>query len=823
MEWIEEQLKLDKQWSTTFPHVLSPLAESGIRFLMYACPFSEDWDKMKTLIVVNKFLNGLVAGQMIRRGQQWLICNPVPQSLNMPNLDYGEVPEGTQPERPSAVLDQKENLREIFRELYNHVFRMRLADNIAQGNNSWTESLSASHEWVAKWNPGGRKMRTPLGCYVHRPAQRMFSHVIGGGIQEFCTLNIHIRSRENPDIVVPIAQLTNAQMGQNQGSIFDQSHQHPFWDWSRRPPRRRPGEPSTTTNPTHSIPPQSRMRGSSKSPEPPGDQIAMLHHMDWQATGKLTSYDDGRYRFPEQPAQLPLIKHYAQLLLHVHGIGTVGSKSLYEDGTDIMAQQLCLAPNFGFGLQFAREPFRAHGYIFHLDEHVYAQRRLANHQLNISQPLNLRQGQTQWEYRSFIPCLALTSRPYEIVQGLVLAGFAFIPPQHYNLPLNQQASSNGDPTSSRAFVLQWSRSLALEQILAGNGFTELQRPNQAMNQQPLVNATPNGAQAPFLQQPASRSCDMMRGWHEDFSFELSPPNFNQAINPQDVQASSSQQPAGQPLNMIQGGGQAGNAPNQPINHHQPTNVIPNGAQVSVRQQPVNQPLVNGNPSGTRIPMNQQPARQSLNMTQTGGQGRNASSQAINRQPAINPTPSIAGAPVHGQNAGQRPNMLQGLQAGNAFVQDPNLNQTTDQQPPAGDFPGGSQASGYLQSNGKRLKVAHGGQQSSSSIQASNSNSQFSANRFHSSPQTPAPGLSGGQPQNVTQGSSRQPTASFVPAREADEQLLPQGQERLSVPGQQAPTQTNLTGQGNTQIKQENQDNTQVKQEPPGDTKTEQEE
>ncbi|KAJ4257546.1 hypothetical protein NW762_008670 [Fusarium torreyae] len=275
--------------------------------------------------------------------------------------------------------------------------------------------------------------------------------------------------------------------------------------------------------------------------------------------------------------------------------------------------------------------------------------------------------------------------------------------------------------------------------------------------------------------------------------------------------------------MVQGGGQIGNESTQSINNQQPTNIIPNGSQISVNQQPVNQPLDSRNLSGARVPMNQQPARQPLNTTQTGRQGSNASSQTINQQQAISLTPSIAGAPAHGQNTGQRPNMLQGLQAGNAFVQDPNLNQTTNQQPPAGDFPGGSQASGYVQLNSKRLKVAQGGQQSSSSIQASNSNSQFSANRFHGSPQAPASGPSGGQSQNVTQILSQQPTASFVPAREANEQVLPQEQQRLPVPGQQVHTQTNLTGQENTQIKRENQDNKQVKQETPGNIKTGQEE
>ncbi|KAJ4257545.1 hypothetical protein NW762_008669 [Fusarium torreyae] len=465
MEWIEMQLKLDKRWSTDYPHVLSPLAESAIRFLMYACPFSEDWDKMKTLIVVNKFLNGLVAGQMMRRGQQWLICNPMPQPVNMPNLDYGEVPEGTQPKRPSALLDPKENLREIFRELYNHVFRMRLADNIARGNNSWTESLSASQEWVAKWNPGGRKMRTSLGCYVHRPEQGMFAHVIGAGFQERCTLSVHIRSRENPNIAILLARLVNAQMGQSQGSMSDQSHPHPFWDRSPRPPGRRTGEPSWSQTRTRSIAPQPRMRRFSSSPEPPGDQIAMLHHMDWQARGAMTSYDDGKYIFSEQPNQIQY-RHYAQLLLHVQGIGT-----------NFWAQQMYFAPNFGFRLQFAREPFRAYGHIFHLDEHVY-QQRLANHQFNMSQPLNLRQGQAQEELRSSIPCLALTTRPYNVMQDElgVRPTFIFMPTQYYNQSMNQQASFNGDPTSSWNSVLPWSHNSVMEMSLTGNGFADTQNP-----------------------------------------------------------------------------------------------------------------------------------------------------------------------------------------------------------------------------------------------------------------------------------------------------------------------------------------------------------
>ncbi|KAF4966549.1 hypothetical protein FSARC_5791 [Fusarium sarcochroum] len=785
MEWIEEQLKFEKQWSTEFPHALSPIAEAGIRFLMTCCPFSEDWDKMKTLIVVNKFLNGLVSGQMIRRDQQWLVCNPIPTPNNMPNLDYGLVPEGTKPPRPSAVLDPKENLREIFRELYNHVFRMRLADGMARGNDSWTESLSASHEWVAKWNPGGREMRTPLGCCVYRPDQRLFSHIIGAEIQEFCELNVYIRSQEDPNVLILLAKLTNAQMGQNPGVPFDQSPYHPF---SRQRdgngfPRRVPGEQGRSHEATMSNAPHSwkkKIADGRHSPDPPGDQITMLHHMDWQVKGALTSYDDGRYRFIQQPNQIRSFYHYAQLLLHTHGFNSVQSMSLPDGATYRMAQQLSFAPNFGDRIQDARAVYRTHGYIFDLDERTYAERRMYHHTLNMLTAPNLRQGQPREAQTPFIP----PQQP--VINGLTHGAQAPVPQQPHN-------TVHGG-------------------VQAGNGFIQPQRPNQAMNQQPVVNINANSALG-FVSQPlANRPRNITQGAQAGNSFGQGSSNLNQTINPQSVQAPTHRQPASQPLNMVQRGGQAVNASSQAINHQESTNVIPNGAQAPVRQQPANQLLVSGNPSGTRVPINQQPARQPLNMTQTGGQSGDATSQTINQQQSTNLTLNTARAPVHGQNAGQRPNVMQGVQAGNAFVQGPNLNQTAIQQPPANVNPSGSQVSSYIQSNGKRLKLAQGEQQDNVSVQGSSLNIQPSVNEFHGSSQAPAHGPSGGRPQNTTQVPPQQSTSSFVPAREPDEQLLSQNQERALAPDQLAPTQTNFTSQGNTQVKQETRGNVKTEQE-----------
>ncbi|SCV43603.1 uncharacterized protein FFB14_08030 [Fusarium fujikuroi] len=60
MDWFIEQLKIEQEWAKLYPYALSPIAESGIMFIMRTSAPQDSWDKMKTLILVNKFLNGLI-------------------------------------------------------------------------------------------------------------------------------------------------------------------------------------------------------------------------------------------------------------------------------------------------------------------------------------------------------------------------------------------------------------------------------------------------------------------------------------------------------------------------------------------------------------------------------------------------------------------------------------------------------------------------------------------------------------------------------------------------------------------------------------------
>lgn len=78
MDWFTEQLRIEQGWAKLYPHALSSIAESGIMFIMMTSAPADSWDKIKSLILVNKFLNGLVEGTHTEAKETRLVCGPWP-------------------------------------------------------------------------------------------------------------------------------------------------------------------------------------------------------------------------------------------------------------------------------------------------------------------------------------------------------------------------------------------------------------------------------------------------------------------------------------------------------------------------------------------------------------------------------------------------------------------------------------------------------------------------------------------------------------------------------------------------------------------------
>jgi hypothetical protein len=157
---------------------------------------------MKPILIINKFLNGMIRGQEWHRNKQLLLCNPWPTPDNMPNLD---LPQSTQLNSgPLSVFEcPKENLREIFRSFYNQVFYIRAADIYAVKGRSHYGNLVYNRGM----NPSNARLTSQVGCQVFSPETPSTS-------QSVCQLQVYEISPEALNTVSHIGCLENRNMGQ---------------------------------------------------------------------------------------------------------------------------------------------------------------------------------------------------------------------------------------------------------------------------------------------------------------------------------------------------------------------------------------------------------------------------------------------------------------------------------------------------------------------------------------------------------------------------------------------------------------------------------
>ncbi|KAF4447093.1 hypothetical protein F53441_9324 [Fusarium austroafricanum] len=331
MDWFVEQLQLEQEWAKLYPHTLSPIAQSGIVFLMSKLAPSEAWDKMKTLILANKFLNGLIQGHRVEGNKQWLICNPWGNPSNMPNID----PSG--PHYPSPLECPKANLREIFTEFYNMVLCARAADvHAIKGRSPARNRGYAKHIY-----PGESKLPPLMGCHL------WFSQDAGVP----CELVVYQRADKNSDVLKPVTSLKHAQMGSKPAPFVNPAvlsseyeENHPYWGQLGSQEKREPWELLESI-------------GRFSVEDPPSQQMKMLAQMHYCIDKRYPSYPDQvsalrkNDRNWQTRPQYPLLRHPREILVNTN-IGP----NRYEVPLNayIGSPGAMRSPNFGFTFQPAR-------------------------------------------------------------------------------------------------------------------------------------------------------------------------------------------------------------------------------------------------------------------------------------------------------------------------------------------------------------------------------------------------------------------------------------------------------------------------------------
>lgn len=326
MKWFLEQLRLEREWAKLYPLALSPIAQSGINFIMKWPPFPVESGNMKTLINTNKFLNGIIRGQERRRKKQLLLCNPWPNPDNMPNLD---LPQSTQlnPNLPSVFECPKENLREIFRSFYNQVFYIRAADIYAVKGRSHYGNIV----YTLRMNPGNARLTSQVGCEVVFPETSPTT-------QSVFRVQVYEISHEAPNAVRNFGSLENRNMGQTPVPFLNPAElaaryvqNHPYWQQQ--------SNSGSVRAPWQLV----DFGTSNASEDPPREQLKMLAQVEFlrngnepQSPAAYNIVKGGNLQWGFQPTYL-LISDPPQLLLHTH-----------------ISPEPSFAPNFGNRLQASR-------------------------------------------------------------------------------------------------------------------------------------------------------------------------------------------------------------------------------------------------------------------------------------------------------------------------------------------------------------------------------------------------------------------------------------------------------------------------------------
>ncbi|PCD29160.1 hypothetical protein AU210_011701 [Fusarium oxysporum f. sp. radicis-cucumerinum] len=329
MNWFTEQLRIEQGWAKLYPHALSSIAESGIMFIMMTSAPADSWDKIKSLILVNKFLNGLVEGTHTEANETRLVCGPWPQPEFMPNIDSrGSL-------QPSPLEYPKANLQEIFATFFDHILWAKATDVHSFKN----KSLRSTYDHIQRVYRGRALLSGTLGCHLVAPDARLDISP---------ELLLHVPANDGADRLKPVMSLKNTQMGStpapfiNPALLSDEYERgHPYWSHHRQ---RKPWElPERYSH--HSV------------DDPAMSHMIMLgqieYYMDRSRPCWSNEISDARKNDMEwrtQPLH-PHLRHPPSILMHTNdGPGSRDTPLNVIIGPSGVPR----APNFGNRLQPAR-------------------------------------------------------------------------------------------------------------------------------------------------------------------------------------------------------------------------------------------------------------------------------------------------------------------------------------------------------------------------------------------------------------------------------------------------------------------------------------
>ncbi|KAF5553873.1 ankyrin protein [Fusarium napiforme] len=329
MDWFTEQLRIEQEWAKLYPYALSPIAESGIMFIMMNSAPNDSWDKIKTLVLVNKFLNGLVSGSHTEHNQTILLFHPWPQPEFMPNID----PRGST--RPSPLECPKANLQEIFSTFFDHVFWTRATDV-----HSFKGQIPRdTYDRMRRVYPAKALLSRTLGCHLAVPDALL-------NISP--ELVVYGPANDGTDRLQPVTCLKNSQMGSTPAPFINPAllaeeyeSRHPYWSLRRQ---RKPWQL-----------PESYSHHSAE--DPVMSQMIMLGHIEhsidpnkpcWADEISDTRENDVEWRTQPQHA---LLRHPLSMVMHTNsGLGPRDTLLHAIIGPSGIPR----APNFGNRLHPAR-------------------------------------------------------------------------------------------------------------------------------------------------------------------------------------------------------------------------------------------------------------------------------------------------------------------------------------------------------------------------------------------------------------------------------------------------------------------------------------
>ncbi|KAF5585483.1 ankyrin protein [Fusarium pseudoanthophilum] len=329
MDWFTEQLRIEQEWAKLYPYALSPIAESGIMFIMANSAPNDSWDKIKTLVLVNKFLNGLVSGSHTQNDKTILFFHPWPQPEFMPNID----PRGSI--RPSPLECPKANLQEIFSTFFDHVLWTRATDV-----HSFKGQIPRdTYDRMRRVYPPKALLSRTLGCHLAVP---------DAPLNISPELVVYGPANDGTDRLQPVTCLKNSQMGSTPAPFINPAllaeeyeRRHPYWSLRRQ---RKPWQlPESYSH--HSV------------EDPVMSQMIMLGHIEhsidpnkpcWADEISDARKNDVEWRTQPQHA---LLRHPLSMMIHTNeGLGprdTLLNAIIGPSG-------IPRAPNFGNRLHPAR-------------------------------------------------------------------------------------------------------------------------------------------------------------------------------------------------------------------------------------------------------------------------------------------------------------------------------------------------------------------------------------------------------------------------------------------------------------------------------------